>query len=468
MAPPLSRESPATTSWWLREVGPLAPVTQLEGDLRSDVCIVGGGFTGLWTALALKELQPELDVTVVEADHCGTGASGRNGGFVMSLWHQFLALEHACGAPGALWLARASTAAVADIGAFCEEHGIAAQYRPDGWLWTATNAAQAGAWERTIQAIESHGVRPFQRIGTEELQVRTGSRAHLAGVFESTCSSIQPAALARGLLRVARERGVTVFERSPIVGLERSKPLAVRTARGRVTADRVVVAMNAWAGQLQELRRAFAVVSSDVVITEPAADELERIGWRDGVCISDSRLMVHYYRTTREGRVAFGKGGGLLAYDARVGRSFSGRSPLEPLVTARLRSTYPALASVPIAASWTGPIDRTVDGLPFFFALGRPDLVCGAGYSGNGVGPSALGGRILASLVLGRDDEWSRCGLVRKPPRGMPSEPLRYLGGRLVRAAVARKERAEDEDRRPARIDRALAGLAPAGLVPLR
>ncbi|MBV9003104.1 MAG: hypothetical protein JO181_00490, partial [Solirubrobacterales bacterium] len=114
-----------------------------------------------------------------------------------------------------------------------------------------------------------------------------------------------------------------------------------------------------------------------------------------------------------------------------------------------------------------GPIDRSVDGLPFFFALGRPDLVCGAGYSGNGVGPSVLGGRILASLALGLDDEWAACGLVRRPPRGLPGEPWKYLGGRLVRGAVARKERAEDCGRPPARVDRALAGLAPPGLVPL-
>jgi hypothetical protein len=123
---------------------------------------------------------------------------------------------------------------------------------------------------------------------------------------------------------------------------------------------------------------------------------------------------------------------------------------------------------VPIAASWTGPIDRSLDGLPFFCALARPDLLCGAGYSGNGVGPSALGGRILASLALGLDDEWARCGLVRRPPRGLPGEPWRYLGGRIVRGAVARKEGAEDAGRGPAPIDRALAGLAPAGLVPLR
>jgi glycine/D-amino acid oxidase-like deaminating enzyme len=286
-------------------------------------------------------------------------------------------------------------------------------------------------------------------------------------VFEPTSATVQPALLARGLARVATERGVAVFEHSPMVALERSTPLVVRTSKGAVTADRVVIAMGAWAAKLRELRRAFVIVASDIVITEPAPEELERTGWRDGVSISDSRLMVHYYRTTRDGRIAFGKGGGRLAFDARIDRSFSERAPLEAQVTQRLRHTYPSFDGVPIAGSWNGPIDRTIDGLPFFFQLGHPNLVCGAGYSGNGVGPTVLGGQILASLALGLDDEWARCGLVRTPPRGLPGEPWRYLGGRIVRGAVARKERAEDAGRPPGRLARALAQMAPAGLVPL-
>jgi glycine/D-amino acid oxidase-like deaminating enzyme len=253
-----------------------------------------------------------------------------------------------------------------------------------------------------------------------------------------------------------------------MVALERSRPLVVRTPKGSVAADRVAIAMGAWAATLSELRRAFVSIASDIVITDPAPDELEWLGWRNGVSISDSRLMVHYYRTTRDGRIAFGKGGGRLAYGARIDPSFSERSPMETGLARRLHAVYPSFVNVPIAASWNGPIDRTIDGLPFFFELGRPDLVCGAGYSGNGVGPTVLGGRILASLALGLDDEWAGCGLVRTPPPGLPPEPWRYLGGRVIRAAVARKEQAEDAGRDPARLDRALARMAPAGLVPLQ
>jgi putative aminophosphonate oxidoreductase len=431
------------------------------------VCIVGGGFTGLWTALALAEREPSLKIAIVEADVCGGGASGRNGGFAMTFWHHFIGLEQVCGAAEALSLARASADAVREIGSFCVAHGIEAEYRRDGWLWTATNAAQLGAWERTIAAIERHGEAPFSELEPDAVALRSGSPAHLAGVFEPTCATVQPALLARGLLRVARERGVSVFEHSPMVSLQRSTPPIVRTPGGRLHAGCVVFAINAWAAQLRELHRAFVTVSSDIVITEPVPDELERIGWRDGVGISDSRLMVHYYRTTRDGRVAFGKGGGRLAYGARIDASFEGPSASASQLTARLRATYPALAATPIAASWSGPIDRSFDGLPFFTELGRRDLICGAGYSGNGVGPSVLGGRILASMALGLDDELAHCGLVRRAPSGIPPEPLCHLGGRLVRGAVARRERAQDAGRRPAPIDNRLARLAPAGLVPL-
>jgi putative aminophosphonate oxidoreductase len=455
-------------SFWLREAGAAAErPTPLTGSRSADICIVGGGFTGLWTAIRIKEHDPSAEVVLLEVDICGGGASGRNGGFVMSFWHHFTGLERVCGSAEALRLARASAKNIVEIGRFCDEHGIAADYRHDGWFWTATNRTQLGAWESTIAAIERHGDRPFRDVTPDELRNRTGSPAHLAGVFEASCATAQPAKLARGLKRVAEEQGVAIHEDSPMVGLDRSARLTVRTPGGSVSADRVVIATGAWAGHLASLHRAFVVVASDIVITDPVPETLDRIGWRDGVAVSDSRLMVHYYRTTPDGRLALGKGGGRLAYGANIDASFNAPSPIAGEVTERLRSLYPTLATVPITASWNGPIDRTVDGLPFFMTLGRPDLMCGAGYSGNGVGPSALGGRILASMALGRDDEWSRCGLVRQPPRGMPPEPFRYLGGRVVRSAVARKEQAEDADRTPGRLDMALAGLAPAGLVPL-
>jgi len=462
---------PFVRSLWLQEAlaGCEGEGAELRGDERADVCIVGGGYTGLWTALRIKELEPALDVVLVEADVCGGGASGRNGGFVLSWWPKFHTLATLCGAEEALRLARASADSVADIGKFCADNGIDAHYHLDGYLWAATNQAQVGSWRPVTAELDRVGAQPFVELSAEETARRSGSPVHLAGAFEATSAIVQPALLARGLRRVAMERGVRVFERSPMTELDRraSGP-TVRTPSGSVAAGRVVVAMNAWAARFAEVRRRIVVVGSDIVATEPAPGRLAEIGWADGLSISDSRLLVHYYRTTDDGRIAFGKGGGALAFGPRVGSRFEGESRRRGVVEPAFRRTYPMLSDLRITSTWTGPIDRTRTGLPFFWPLGgRPDVFVGVGYSGNGVGPSHLGGRILASLALGRDDEWAGCGLVRPPVGRFPLEPARFVGGHLVREAIARKERAEDGGRPVDRLTKALVRLAPAGLVPV-
>ena len=440
----------------------------LQGAERADVCIVGGGFTGLWTALRLKEQEPSLDVVLVEADVCGAGASGRNGGFALSWWAKFSALEQLCGTEEALRLARASASAVAEIGAFCAENGIDAHFRHDGWLWTATSPAQVGAWEGTIAQVESLGERPFERLEPEQVAERAASPAHLAGVFEPTAATVHPARLARGLRRVALERGVRLFEGSPVRRLDRSRPPRVRSDHGSVSAGRIVLALNAWAAALPELRRALVVIPSDVIATPPIPERLRDLDWPGGTCIDDSRMMVNYWRATLDGRIVFGKGGGGITYGARIGPAYDGTSPRAGWVLESFHRLYPSLRDVPADRSWLGPIDRSQNGLPFFDWLGGNDtILVGAGYSGNGVGPSFLGGKILASLALGTENEWAASRLVRRPA-GLPPEPIRYLGGRVVRSAVARKEQAEDAARTPRRIDVLLAGLAPAALVPLK
>ncbi|RMF89249.1 MAG: FAD-dependent oxidoreductase [Nitrospinota bacterium] len=459
-------------SYWLQEA--LAADTDiapsLEGRVKAEVCIVGGGFTGLWTAIRLKEAEPALDIVLVERDVCGGGASGRNGGFVLSLWAKFLKLEHLCGTAEALRLAEASAEAVAEIGEFCQAHQIDAGYRRDGWLWAATSRMQVGAWTETVERIEQQGKSPFVAWTPEEVAHRSGSPVHLAGVFEPTAAQVQPAKLARGLRRVAVERGVRLFENTPLVRLVRSTPPVVHTPRGQVEAKKVVLAMNAWGIREPEIRQAVLVMASDMVITEPVTEFLEQSGWSDGLLISDARRLVHYYRTTVSGRIAFGKGGiPTFAFAGRVGPAFDGRSRMAGQVEAWLKWTYPPLRNVPCPVNWTGPIDRSKDGLPIFGRLsGRPDLLFGVGYSGNGVGPSVLGGRILASLVLEKKDEWSGCGLVRPLRRTFPPEPFRYLGSHIVRKAVALKDQAEDAGRKPNALVERIAALAPAGLSPTK
>ncbi len=446
-------------------------VPPLDGDLRTQICIVGGGFTGLWTALRVKEQEPDCEVVLIEKDFCGAGASGRNGGFVLSWWAKLLSLKKICGEEEAIRLARLSAEAVDEIGRFCAEEGIDCHYRRDGWLWAATNEAQVGAWDSTIEAAERFQAHPFERWSPEQVASASGSERHIAGVFEPTAAVVQPALLAHGLRRVAHRKGVRICEQTPLVQLKRERSPKVVTASGTIVADKVVLAMNAWSIGFPEIRQAILVIGSDIVGSAPIPERLQEIGWNDGMAISDGRTLVHYYRNTKDGRIVFGKGGlsGTMPFGRHVGSLLDGRSRIAGEVERWFKWTYPALSDVPIDCNWTGPIDRSKSGLPIFGSLpGTPDILFGVGYSGNGVGPCSLGGRILASLALEKADSWASCRLVRPLQRAFPPEPIRYVGGRLIADAIRSKDKAEDEGRVPGRITQYLASFAPAGLSPFK
>ena len=452
-------------SLWLEEalaVHDGGPAAALEGEQTADVCIVGGGYTGLWTALRIKELEPGCDVAIVEADVCGAGASGRNGGFLTTWWSKLGTLIKACGEEEGVRIARASEEAVDSIEAFCSEHGIDAHFRRGGWLWVATAPAQVGIWESAIQECERHDVHEFVRLTPDELHEHIDQPTHLAGAFEPRTATVHPAHLVRGLRRVALERGVRIYENSPMLSLRRAGRPRVRTPDGEITAGTTALALNAWAAAIPELSRAIVPVTSDLVATAPDHALLERMRWTRAEAIADARLMVHYYQATRDGRIVFGKGGGSLAYNAKIGDDFNHAPRRSAWVAQHMHRILPATVGAEITHTWAGPVARTDDGLPIFGHL-ADNVVHGGGYSGNGVGPSWVGGRILASLALGRSDEWSSAGLVRDPGRAFPPEPVRYLGGRVVREAVRMMEEAEDRGEEPGRLAKYVAGFAPAG-----
>ena len=440
------------------------PCAPLHGETRADVCIVGGGYTGLWTAVMLKEQNPQLDVVLIEADICGAGASGRNGGCALSWSAKFFTLERLFGIEEAVRLVRASEQSIHAIGAFCEKYAVDAQYRLDGTLYTATNRAQCGATDGVIAALERNGINSFSKRPLADVQRMAGSAQHQEGWFSPAAASVQPALLVRGLRRVALQLGVRLFENTAMVGLEEGRPALIQTPDGAVRADRVVLAMNAWmARAFPQFERSVAIVSSDMVITEPRPDLLQEIGLTSGVTVLDSRIFVHYYRNTPDGRIMLGKGGNTFAYGGRMLPVFDQPSPYAGLLRKSLGQFFPAFAQVPVAATWNGPSDRSVTGLPFFGRMGSGgNVFYGFGYSGSGVGPCHMGGQILASLVLGLDNLWTRSPLVDGPLGYFPPEPIRYLGSLLVRNAIRRKERAEDHGHRPRHLDVRLARFAAA------
>ncbi|MBA1321267.1 FAD-dependent oxidoreductase [Pseudomonas plecoglossicida] len=436
----------------------------LSADIRCDVCIVGGGYTGLWTALMIKEQAPQLEVVLIEADICGAGASGRNGGCALSWSAKYFTLERLFGAAEAVRLVRESERSIAAIGDYCAANGIYCDYRMDGTLYTASNAAQLGGTDAVIAALARQGINSFERLALEQVQQRAGSARHLEGWFSPAAATVQPGRLVRGLRRVALQRGVRIYEGTAMTSLEHGAPAQVRTAHATVRADRVVLGLNAWmARAFPQFERSVAIVSSDMVITEPCPELLDEIGLDSGISVLDSRIFVHYYHNTSDGRLMLGKGGNTFAYGGRMLPVFDQPSPYQPLLRQTLDDFFPALAEVPIAASWNGPSDRSVTGLPFFGRLdGQDNVFYGFGYSGSGVGPCHMGGQILSSLALGLDNPWTRSGLVKGPLGQFPPEPIRYLGSLLVRDAIRRKERAEDCGMRPRRLDVRLARYAAA------
>ncbi|CAH2903780.1 MAG: Glycine/D-amino acid oxidases (deaminating) [uncultured Paraburkholderia sp.] len=437
----------------------------LVTSVEADVVVVGGGFVGLWTALTIREISPASKVVVLERDVCGGGASGRNGGFVMSWWPKIASLLGFMDAEQALSLAHASECAIQELGDFCEQNSIDAHFRRAGWLWTSTSEAQGNAWTATVEACSKLGVSPFERVATDEVARRTGSSIHRAAVLERSNATVQPAALVRGMRKVALKRGIQIYEKTSVLEVSQDYPSIVRTETGQVRARAVVLATNAWATAIPEIARLIVPVNSSIIVTEPIPERLRSIGWTGGEAITDSQLMVDYYRTTRDGRIAFGKGTGALSRGGVIDGTFSYHADSCSMTERDFRRTYPMLADVRLTHAWSGPIDRTYDSLPVFGTLsGTNHIHYGVGWSGNGVGPSRIGGKILASLALGKKDEWSTCALVARRARTFPPEPIKYLGGSLVRGAVRRKECREAEGAVPSMFDVTLAKLAPSGL----
>lgn len=430
---------------------------------RADVVIVGGGFTGLWTAIRLLEHDPGLDVCVLEARYCGYGASGRNGGLAEGSWAKFPTMHKLYGETEAVRLAQAIDAGLDELRDFCAANGIDAQIRSRGNLWLASNQSQIGSWDKTVRAAERAGVSPFKVIGDREARSLSGSLLALGGVFEEHAATLQPALLVRGLRRVAVERGAKLHEYTPMTGLEGASPVQVTTPRGRIRADKVVLAMNAWAAARPQLKPYLFITSSDIIATRPVPGRQDQDPLWSGIGLSDSRRLILYWRSTPDGRLVFGKGGGQMSRGNRVDRRFTGRSALQHEVEGRMRRLYPHLRDVPVDCSWNGPIDYSSTGLPYFGPLddANPAVLAGAGYSGMGVVQTVLGGRILASLVLGHRDEYSSLPLVRRWPRTIPPDPFRSLGAPMVRAAITRKELLQDAEAQPGRLLNFIAALDP-------
>jgi glycine/D-amino acid oxidase-like deaminating enzyme len=479
------RPSGARRSWWLREAlaaeaaadpglaaGEATP--PLRGTTTADVVIVGGGYTGLWTAIRIAEQAPGARIVVLEADICGGGPSGRNGGFATGWWDELPTLIERHGLDGAVAAAEAIDDAVDELGRWTAANGIDAWYERHGTLSVSAAPAQDGKWDEAVAACRDagHGDR-YVALDPAAVRQRVASPVLRAGAFMPVAATVQPAILARGLRRVALEHGVVIHEGTRVEEIDGERPgwlggvgagvrqapagrggrpVRVRTASGagagEVVAGSAVVAMNAWAAAWPSFGRRLVTWSSYIVLTEPIPDRLAEIGWTGGEGLADARFTLHYLRTTRDGRIAIGGGGGRAGFGGRIGSVFTDDATAADRAAAGLRRLFPSLRGVRIDDAWGGPIDISADHLPSIGSVAGRPIHYAHGYSGNGVAPSVVAGRALAGLALGTEpvglSPRAAEVLIGGRARAFPPEPFRYLGARLVRDAIVRREAIEE------------------------
>jgi glycine/D-amino acid oxidase-like deaminating enzyme len=267
-------------------------------------------------------------------------------------------------------------------------------------------------------------------------------------------ATVQPALLARGLRRVLLGRGVSIHEGTRLTRLRATQGplvrLTVESGSGthEIRARQAIMAMNAWSAAWRPFHRSILAWGSYMVRTEPIPDRIEELGWTGGQSIYTARFNVEYFHVTRDGRIAIGSGGGVPGYGGRIGPSFTDDLGSARRAIAAFRNLFPMLADVRLTDAWGGPIDVSPDHLPRFGSLAGGRVHYAVGYSGNGVAPSHLAGRVLAALALESDEPVLRLRMVGPPSRRLPPEPFRYVGARLMRAAIVRRETAEVAGRR--------------------
>jgi glycine/D-amino acid oxidase-like deaminating enzyme len=436
-------------SFWMSVLPEAAPRAPLAGDAEADVCIVGAGYTGLWTAYYLARADPALRVTVLEAQTAGFGASGRNGGWCSALFPRSVAaLERSYGRDRALALNAALEASVEEVGRVAAEEGIDCDYAKGGTVVLARSPMQLERARHEAEEAAGYGI-DLRLLSAAEASERVGATSVLGGTYTPHCAAIQPAKLVRGLAAAVERRGVRIFEHTPVTRLAAGR---AQTPHGTVRAPIVVRATEGFTPRLPGLRRAIAPVYSLMVATEPLpASFWAGAGLAHRETFSDHRHLIIYGQRTADDRLAFGGRGAPYHYGSAVDPSFD----REPRVFAELRRVlgelFPSLGEVPVAHAWGGPLGVARDWMASVGLDPATGLAWAGGYVGDGVGTSNLAGRTLADLIRGEDTGLTRLPWVgHRSPRWEP-EPLRWLGVNAALRVMTAADAAETRTGRPSR-----------------
>ena len=461
--PGMPSADPATAlSFWLAAAeSSRAPA--LSGNATADVAIIGAGFTGLWTALRLLETDPTLRVTIVEMEHVGFGATGRNGGFCQaSLTHGLEnGLRHYPDEVNLLH--REGMANLRAIVDFVGANRIECDLEETGELSLADRLQQVDEFREHVELATLHGERAVFLDG-DAARAEVHSVRWTAGAWHpDSCVLLDPAKLAGGLARVARERGAVLHEGTRVAALERVaggvrlRTTATDGAAGEILARHAVVATSAYSGWLGRLRPLFVPVYDYVLVSEPLTPaQRDAIGWRGRQGLADANNQFHYFRLTADDRVLWGGFDAVYHPHNGVGPAYDRRPATFERLAANWRRTFPQLADLRWPYRWGGAIDTTSR---FTMTLGRimgGRVVYALGYTGLGVGASRWAAGIARDFILRPDSDLLRLRFVRSRPVPFPPEPFRSLGVETVRHELAR---ADSNEGRRGLVLRTLDGL---------
>jgi glycine/D-amino acid oxidase-like deaminating enzyme len=433
VAPAGATGAAPAVSHWLAQLGPLVPRAALEGDREADVCVVGAGFTGLWTAYELRRADPQLDVVVLESEFAGFGASGRNGGWVLGELagpsRRWIAEG---GHDGARAMNRAIQQTVDEIGAVVRREGIDCEFVKGGTLALARSTPQLArqAQERREAVAEAIGHEDAVVLDAAQTRERVAVAGTRGAVFSPHCARVDPARLIRGLADAVERAGATILERTRVMQIDGG---AARTAHGVVRARHVVRATEGYTPRLPGLHRRLLPMNSSMIITEPLSEQAwSDIGWHGAETLRDDAHVYVYLQRTADGRIAIGGRGVPYRYGSQTDRE----GPVPPATVRELRerliSMFPACREARIDGAWHGVFGVARDWMPRVGIDRRTGLAWAGGYVGEGVAAANLAGRTLRDLILGRESELTRLPWVGSSARAWEPEPLRFLGARAL------------------------------------
>lgn len=443
-------------SFWLATRREYTPNPALEGDGEADIVIIGGGFTGLWTSIFLKELAPEASVIVLEQAVLGYGGSGRNAGQVSGCidHSHHHAIAH-FGKDEARRMARVGLENLDALAKFIKERSLACEFEWPGQLLVALTPAHAEDARRQIDAAEELGVTGLRLLSAEETRAELNSPLYLGGVVDPGWGLVHPIKLVDGLKREAVRLGVKIFERTRVTQLEvTGTDVLVRTASGSTRADKIVLATNAYTHLIfPKLLHRYIPLYDYVLVSEPlTGQQLASIGWRNRQAVIDGRTFFNYYRLTADNRILWGTSEAKYYPPNRVDESCDHSQPHYDALRKSFQRHFPQLADLQWEYAWGGPIASTSRLTPFFGTVARDRIHYGLGYTGLGIANSRLAGQILAHMVLSRSSELLDLAIVKKNPLPFPPEPLRSLAVNAVTNALRRV----DAGAKPSRLLRIL------------